>query len=172
MTHSKIEIWIGDRSAGTDTRRDGSGQKVSGIDLFANVVAHERFHTSQIRDADSLLGGLNGRPGSVWEKGWAWNRPTYPNHFTLGPDGKAGVANVDDDGDGIIDQENNFGEVGFPRSDDVNLDADFNDVPDSWQPYDIEKEAEKAETIVEDTYWQADWGNPGKQHQTSKKYSD
>ncbi|MGI6460135.1 MAG: hypothetical protein ACOX5J_08560 [Candidatus Hydrogenedentales bacterium] len=82
------------------------------------------------------------------------------------------MANVDDDGDGIIDQENNFGEVGFPRSDDVNLDADFNDVPDSWQPYDIEKEAEKAETIVEDTYWQADWGNPGKQHQTSKKYSD
>lgn len=171
MTYNKNTIWIAPISRTSDSRRDGSGQTVTGIDLFANVVAHENRHVKQISDADALLGGLNGKAGSIWNKGWSWN--TGPNnHWTLGPDGKPGKAGVDDDADGKTDEDTDLSEIGFAGSDDVDLDTDDNDVPNSWEPDTIEGQAGDAETIAEDTHLAQDWGNPGKQHATLKNYND
>ncbi|OYV88067.1 MAG: hypothetical protein B7Z73_09255 [Planctomycetia bacterium 21-64-5] len=133
LNYGKTDVWIGSAASGSDTRRDGSNQVVTGIDLFANVLAHEHVHIEQIADADALLGSLNGQPGN-WLAGWSWN--TTPNNHTI-PDGMGGM---------------------------TNLDTNNNDIPDSWEPYDIEGAAGDAETIPENTYWQSDWADPGKQH--------
>jgi hypothetical protein len=53
----------------------------------------------------------------------------------------------------------------------VDLDMNDNDVPDSWEPYDIEMEARRAENTPENANMGSDWGDPGKQHKTIK-YDD
>jgi len=66
-------IWIYDRASGRDTRRDGSGQEITGIDLFANTVAHERRHVQQFEAGEAAVAG------------WSWGvAPTDPlwNHET------------------------------------------------------------------------------------------
>jgi hypothetical protein len=68
MTYSKTEIWISDEVVTSATRYDGSNQTASGIDWFANVLAHEEHHVQQISDADALLGNLNGQAGTIFAK--------------------------------------------------------------------------------------------------------
>jgi len=110
---------------------------------------------------------------TIWASGWSWNtNPNPNNHYTLGPDGQPGVANVDDDNDGIIDEKNDNSEVGFAGSDDVDLDLDNDDVPNAWEPDTIEGQARDEETIAEHTYWESDWGSDGKQHKTNQVYND
>lgn len=164
MTHSKSIVWISDPSVGSSIRRDGSDEEVTGIDLFANVVKHEVRHTQQITEADNLLGALLGKPSTVWAKGWSW-RPPGKNHIILGPDGKAGFAGVDDDKDGTVDEENDMSEIGFPNSDDINLDLNNDNVGDTLPYSHVEIDAQNHENSPEDTHSASDWGNPGKQHQ-------
>jgi hypothetical protein len=45
---------------------------------------------------------------------WVWD-PTVPVYVTAGPDGQPGIAGIDDDGDGVIDD---LGELGASHSDD------------------------------------------------------
>jgi hypothetical protein len=173
LPYSKSEVWVGDPAKGSDTRRDGSNQVVTGIDLFANVVLHELRHTEQIIENDAVLGALNGQVGTIWASGWSFNL-SPDNHWSLGPDGQPGMAQVDDDSDQAMDERSDNSEVGFPGSDDVDLDTNANDVADG-QGYDglgVEVDAGRRETSSEDTYWMLDWGNPGKQHATLRKYSD
>ena len=66
------KVWIYDASAADYSRRDQkdangndlNGQHVSGIDMFANVVLHERRHVKQMQDVATLFPG-----------GWSWNTP-------------------------------------------------------------------------------------------------
>jgi len=171
MTFDKRAIWLCDPAQGSDTRRDGSGQVVTGIDLFANVAAHEKRHTQQIAEADAILGSLSGMVGSIWAKGWSWNSGASHNHFNLGSDNAAGVVAVDDDSDSIIDELNDRTEIGYAGSDDVALDLNFDEVPDSLAYIDVETDAGNAETIAEDSHAKEDWANPGKQHLTTS-YAD
>lgn len=175
---SKNEVWIEPTAAGNGVRRAGGMQAtVTGIDFFANVVAHEERHTEQISEHDALLGPLNGQVGTVWEAGWSFNvggDSSSWNHWTLGPDGQPSVAGTDEDGDGVTDEKTDNTELGFIPSDDINLDVNINDVADSL-PYDgigIELDAQIVETVHEHTHWLSDWGAPGKQHATDKKYDD
>lgn len=75
------KVWIFDASATDYFRRDQkivdpmqnddgnplTGQHVSGIDMFANVVLHERKHVWQMQQANLVV-----------PAGWSWNTP--PNH--------------------------------------------------------------------------------------------
>lgn len=140
MKWAKDEIWIGPNASGEQHRQDGSNQLVDGIDLFANVVAHEGVHVQQIADADAQLGQYLGQPGYV--AGWSWR--VSPNNHTI-PDGMGGLTSLD-----LVN--NNTGAF------------QPDDIPDSWGPYSIEGAAENAEAIAENTYWQSDWADPGKQH--------
>jgi hypothetical protein len=167
LAYSKTETWYGDGCTGSDTRRDGSGQTVTGIDLFANTVAHELWHVRQIQDADGVVGALIA-PGTIWASGWAWNYGSF-NHWLLGLDGQPGVAGVDDDGDvpPRVDERDDASEVGFAGSDDAYQDADGDDLPNASEPGDVEAQAEQHETVPQDSNLASDWCAPGKQHATA-----
>lgn len=54
----------------------------------------------------------------------------------------------------------------------VNLDADDNDVPDLWGAnYSIEGKAQEQQTITENTYWESDFGYPGKRAGENQVYN-
>lgn len=101
----------------------------------------------------------------MWAKGWSW-KSNHRNQWTLGPDGAAGKANVDDDADGVTDEESDLGEIGKAGSDDVSLDVNQNRILDSSPITDIEQDAQTKETNAEHSHARADWGNPGKNHKT------
>ena len=167
MTYSKTEIWISDPASG------GLGGK-TGIDYFSDIVKHENVHVTQVSQADALLGSLNGLVGSIWEKGWSFHYSPN-NHWTLGTDEKAGVAGLDDDGDDTIDEVSDNSEVGYPGSDDVDLNADDDNIPDAYEnanPEWIEPAADAAMDTEENENSSSDWGSPGKQHGTNDKYDD
>ena len=172
MTYSKTEIWIYDPSAQTSTQPDSD--VITGIDCFLDVIKHEGHHIIQISQVDALLGGLNGQTGSIWLKGWSFTQ-ILSNHWTLGVDGKAGVANVDDDSDGPIDEVSDNSEVGFAGSDDVNLDTDDDDIPNTYEsatPAWFEPAALALEDTIEHANASSDWGDPGKRHATVNTYDD
>jgi len=173
--YPKNAIWIQDGAADADVARGLGGPQqppppVEGIDLFANIVLHELRHTVQFDENDNALGPLNGMAGTVWASGWSFKQ-IPDNHWALGPDGQPGVAGVDDDMDGEIDEMTDLSELGF--GDDVDLDVNTNDIYDGL-PYNadnsIEEDASRAETVADDTFWQLDWGDPGKQHKTDMKH--
>lgn len=59
--------------------------------------------------------------------------------------------------------------------DDQDLDFDNDNVPNRYDtgiPAQVERDARSRENIKENTYWQSDWGAPGKQHKTNRKYND
>ncbi len=77
------------------------------------------------------------------------------------------------------DEVSDLSEVGYAGSDDVDLNdddpAEDDNIPDEYEdenPAWIEPAANAAENTAEHDYWETDWGNPGKQHATNKKYSD
>ena len=174
--YDKRETWY-DTRAGESLQRMMGGPLTDGIDCFATCVRHELVHVSQIQRADALLGALNGQAGTIWERGWSWNK-AINNHVTPGPDGRLGIARFDDNHNAIIDDGlrpieflNGKSEFLAPQSDDVDLDTNDDGRPDGWM-LGIEEEAQAAETIENHTFWTSDWGNPGKQHQTNRKYDD
>ena len=151
-------------------RSDGSFQTVSGIDLFANIILHENRHVQQILDNNKtaffkgVTGSLSDAPGT----GWSFLIPDTDvrwNHFS------------DVDGSGALSPG------------DVELDEDRDDLFDPIEPSllekatcvivniglltpDIECQAGLAETSPEDTFFEVDWGDPGKQHRTRRKFDD
>lgn len=179
LPYSKTEIWLGPDS-GTQTYAAGVStyHLVTGIDCFANTIVHENYHVTQIAQADAVLGGLNGKPFTVWRYGWSWAATTN-NHWTLGTDGKTGRANIDDDANGRIDNELDLTELGAAGSDDVDLDVNNDDIPDSWGPqppapvwagilHPAEGAAYQSSNIPQNTNWQSDWGSAGKRHRTNQ----
>ncbi|MCH7697127.1 MAG: hypothetical protein IIB73_12755 [Proteobacteria bacterium] len=116
---------------------------------------------------------MNGQASTIWASGWSFNF-SPDNHWSLGPDGQPGKAGVDDDGDQTVDERSDNSEVGFSGSDDMDLDVNGNDIADTlgYDGLGLETDAGNRETSPEDTYWMLDWGNPGKQHATLRKYSD
>jgi hypothetical protein len=117
-------------------------------------------------------------PGTPWRFGWSWNQGGGHNHWRVGPDGKPGVAGVDDDGNGTIDDLVVGGPGELGRGDDINL-TDTGDPALMWPlafgslpplcwagGLAIEEPAYEAEPDAEDAKKAVDWADPGKQHRT------
>ncbi len=162
---SRDRIDVSGLVTGSDTRRDGSGQTVTGIDLFATTVAHENQHVSQIYSNNGLAyyqgvtGALRNAAGAGWSFNVGFGNASW-SHFT-DVDGNGSFNAGDTDLDA---NRNDFGEsieVNAPA-----LTCQSNTVAGA-----IECDAELKETIAEDTYKNKDWGDPGKQHLTSA-YND
>lgn len=156
-------IRISDRARTSDTRLDGSNQTVTGIDLFANTVAHENRHVKQVFD-NNTQPFYSGRTGALREAvtaGWSFqdvyatpnvgiyiagSTTTLWNHF--------------------VDNDSN----GYFSTGDTDLDTDTDDIANSLEipacngNRDVECQAEQEETIPEGTYKSIDWAYPGKQH--------
>jgi hypothetical protein len=151
----------------------------TGIDTFEDTVLHENHHTVQIAGADTMV---TIAPGGPWRFGWSWNQGASHNHWTVGPDGRPGVATVDDDGDGTADNllVTGPGELGRAGSDDVLLHVGgaqqwppalgampSNMPPNCWAGGSaIEDAAYDQEPDSEDARLGVDWAAPGKQHRT------
>lgn len=165
-----------------DTRLDGSNQIVTGIDLFRTTLLHEARHVRQVID-HNRLNPYNVSVGRA-RIGWSFSDGGVPlqrtranitaglyNHFTAGPDGRPGRAGVDDDGDGLIDERDEFiaGLGDTTVGDDTDLDPDGDRInvgdphPNVAEPL-VEPQAEAAETNLQDGMREHDWGNPGKRH--------
>jgi PKD repeat protein len=157
---SRDAITIDDAAITSAPRRDGSHQITTGIDLFADVVAHETRHVRQVHDSNTapFFTGVTGVLRDAPAAGWSFNVNGHPPH----PD----------------PLWNHFIRVILPPfgiSFDFSLDTDFDDLPDTLEPsaadfaacatpVPIECQAQRAETIAEDTFKSVDWGDPGKQH--------
>jgi uncharacterized Zn-binding protein involved in type VI secretion len=150
-------VWVTSLVLGSDIRLDGSGERVTGIDLFANTVAHEKRHVQQVTDSNTVMffTGVTGVLRDAPAAGWSFNIPfgnQLWNHF------------ID------IDHSNSF------TAGDTDLDTNRDDLPDSIEPsaddfvacatpaQPIECQAQRAEKIPENTHKKVDWANPGKQH--------
>lgn len=162
---------------------------LTGIDLFENVVIHENKHTLQIAQADPIVGTAAGTP---WRYGWSWNQVSFHNHWALGADGKPGVAGVDDDSNGSVDDLMTLGpgELGgvfkLPANGPDVLLGDISDPSENWPTAfgppptppagvsgcnPIEMDAQGAQLDVDGFRSDVDWAHPGKQH-LSAAYND
>ena len=160
----------------TKRRSYGVGIEVSGIDSFAGTAIHENKHVDQISRADALVA-----TGDSFRYGWSFNQPTH-NHWSVGPDGKWGVAGVDDDGNRVVDDAKAIPPFEPGRGDDVSLQhATYGDWPAAWAlpspnnaPHPLESEAVNATdtTMSEHQNAPKDWAAPGKNHQTLNDYTD
>jgi hypothetical protein len=111
-TGPRERVLLAANVTGRDMRRDGSGQIVTGIDLFRTTLLHENRHVTQVLEHNALnpwdvsVGGAR--------IGWSFSDNAAPqlrtraniqagryNHFQAGPDGQPGVAGGDDDGDWV-----------------------------------------------------------------------
>ena len=163
-----------------DACSTGGLKPTSGIDTFEDTVLHEGHHTVQIAQADPLVAVA---PNTAWRYGWSWNQGGNHNHWTVGADGQPGVAGVDDDGDGTIDNQVTAGPGELGNGDDVDLTdtgdpillwpKGFGALPPLCWPTNvaIEKPAYDKEPDNEDARAGVDWANPGKQHRT-RSFSD
>ncbi len=178
------------------SKQYGVGKEYSGIDRMISTVIHEEKHVQQIAAADALMPPTNGNDS--FRYGWSWNQATH-NHWNEGPDGKWGVAGVDDDGSGTVDDATPLPpfEPGWPGSDDIMLNLDYtpsgyNNWPEAWplpeaypgtynapggsgvwlSPIETEAVRHANNLLDEHDYWEQDWGNPGKQHKTNKHWND
>ena len=139
---------------------------------MADTILHENGHVVQIGQADALV--LTGT--GIWAKGWSRNTgfpsPSY-NHHTAGPDGMAGAAGVDDDGDGTTDEVSDNSEYGF--GDDLDLDIDKDNIPNTYEgltPPWVEPYCQNLEQTTDNDHAASDWGDPGKRHNTNNVYND
>ncbi len=186
VPYNKNLIEIGSQNPGA-FRSYGVGEFVSGIDLFASTIIHEQKHIDQITRADALL-PTDGN--DTFRYGWSWNVQIH-NHWSKGPDDQWGTSNIDDDGDGTIDnaipEPIHLPAIPFEpgQGDDINLsDSLWTNKPASWNwinttPYNslrspIEREAVQASDRAMNEHDNAryDWGKPGKNHQTLNKWDD
>jgi hypothetical protein len=158
-----------------DACTTGGLKATTGIDTFEDTVRHENHHTVQIANADAVVGIV---ANTAWRFGWSWDISVPHNHWTVGPDGQPGVAGVDDDGDGTVDNHVLTGSGELGSGDDVNL-TDTGDPVLAWPKafgplpplcwaggFAIEDAAYDQEPDNEDSRANVDWANPGKQHRT------
>ena len=159
-------------------RAYGVSEEFSGIDMFVATVKHEECHIRQIRDADALLSTFG---NDAFRFGWSWDVPVH-NHWLKCVDGAWGAANVDDDGNGVVDDAAALPPFEPGHGDDVSLeDNNYYSWPSAW-PYPnpnlcvhpIESEAvNEMDNAVNENYYAAqDWADPGKQHNTLNDWSD
>ena len=176
----KYAIVIGNVHPGKFSSYSGAGKEYSGIDRFIATVVHEDKHTDQIQRADALMPASNGNDS--FRYGWSWNKTPH-NHWSPGPDGKWGVAKVDDDGNGTVDDAAPTPPFEPGNGDDVSLDhPTYVWWPNVWtlpsnpnaggHPLESEAITFSNDYLNEDDYAKFDWGNPGKQHGTSSNYND
>ena len=144
LAYSKTEIWLNDPAVDSYKRRDGSNGVASGIDMVANVLAHESQHIAQIAAADALLTQNNG----VWASGWSWNANPN-NHYTPGPL-VARLSPLNSD---------------WPTAWPVPANP-------SGAPNELEADARLHETVAQDTHMASDFANNGKQHRTNGRWDD
>jgi hypothetical protein len=160
-------------------RSYGIGEETSGIDRYIMTVIHEEKHVVQITAADTRLstGGSDS-----FRFGWSWNQSSH-NHWTQGADGQWGIAGVDDDGNGAVDDAGMAPPFEPGNGDDISLDnSAWVWWPNSWPLpteiyatiHPIEGEAVKAadDAMDENDYAPQDWGDPGKNHNTINKWDD
>lgn len=166
-------------------RSYGVGKECSGIDRYIMSVIHEEKHVNQIARADQLMPTSSGN--DAFRYGWSWNQTTH-NHWKKGPDGQWGVAGVDDDGNGVVDDATPSPPFEPGHGDDVSLNyinsGPYRDWPAAWavpQGFSenpgmlkLEVEAVRAAdaTMNENDYARQDWGDPGKNHATLDKWDD
>ena len=181
IPHNKTYVEIGS-SASEKFSMYTSLEEFSGIDLFLATCFHENVHVRQIKEADALCPQSNGN--DCFRYGWSWGQFAH-NHWSKGPDGEWGVAGLDDDRNGIIDDadpnptfEPGYGDdetLSRSKIDDRSRDwpiekpmpsPDFEAVPEESEAVN-----ETDAAIDEDQYALLDWGNPGKQHR-SAHYDD
>lgn len=146
LAHAKDKIVIHSFAQGSYRRRDqppATAQWVSGIDYFANVLAHENQHVAQIAAADAILTETTGQ----WASGWSWRFTN--NHYNpiVNP------GNKDVDGDNWPDA--------WP------IPANYTNAPSH-----IEADARLKENVGEGANTGNDWGDNGKQHKTNGKWDD
>lgn len=165
---------------------------VFGIDAFFSVLKHEEHHIKQNEVCNSFLWSSVGPLATeqMYANGWALSQPLVTlNHYSLGPDGAPGIAGVDDNFDGVVDDldpDNSSFELG--QGDDIAL-YDPIDPRRNWclglgpvpPPLDAnggwllgkpdEQDACGAQDTVDDKHFQLDWGAPGKQHR-ERYYND
>lgn len=171
----KINVYMMDASR-TEGKSYGVGKFFSGIDRFMCTSVHERKHTVQIANADTLVGN-----SGSFRYGWSFNQGTH-NHWTVGADAKWGVANVDDDGNGIVDDAAIVSPFEPGNGDDANLThATYSDWPAAWPlpapnnaPHPLESDAINVcdNAMNEHDKAGVDWADPGKQHATINDYKD
>jgi hypothetical protein len=170
---NKRRIILYDRAATTIAHQPCIGiGPFTGIDLFRNAFLHEREHVNQIARADAVVGA---GAGTCWLNGWAWLGPS--NRWRLGPGRVAGAAT------GIC-PPGGPGTLGAAGSGDVQLDIQFNRWPDAWgapppappggycQGHPIEHQAYQRMTGAEHALARWDWGDPGKNHRTLRRWND
>ena len=161
-----------------DVFADHGRRATSGIDTFSDTCLHEGFHSLQVSRADMVVGII---PSTVWRFGWSWGANNH-NHWSVGIDGKLGVAGRDDDGNGNVDDMliTSPGELGHGDDEllDRGLGQDWPTVfgplpPQPWAGGNaIEDAAYNIEHDNENEHALLDWGSPGKQHKTINKYDD
>lgn len=172
---NKNRIIIFDRASTTFPNQPCIGiGPFTGIDTFHNTFLHERHHVRQIRQADAVVGI---HPNTCWQNGWSWNVPHNHNHWRLGPGRVPGAAT------GIC-PPGGPGTLGAAGSGDVQLDAAHNHWPDAWGPppaaplggycqgHPIEHQAYQAMRIHDHELARYDWGDPGKNHRTRRRWND
>ena len=156
----------------------GVGEEFSGIDRFMGTLKHEAQHVVQIGKADALL-STNG--ADSFRYGWSWNQAMH-NHWKKGADAQWGLAAIDDEADGTLNNARLFPPFEPGNGDDESLDhATFVWWPKVWPlpvpnaaPHPIESEAVNISDQTHNEHLNArnDWGNPGKNHKTIDKYDD
>ena len=174
---NKTLVYIYDEVV-TEGRPYSIGEELSGIDMFMGTIIHEKKHIDQIARADSLL-VTHGN--DTFRYGWSWNQPLH-NHWSAGNDRGWGVAGIDDDGNGLVDDATVRPPFEPGLGDDVSLDHE-NYVwwPAEWPlpvpnlcSHPIESEAVNATNNAMDEHDNAtrDWADPGKQHGTLNDWED
>lgn len=163
-TGSRERMLVYDRAC---LRDPSNGRVTTGIDTFRDIVLHEKRHVLQVQEHNALGPwnvALNGA-----RIGWSFFdnevkiirsrtnlQNSIYNHFGPGPDGQPGIGGIDDDGDGLVDEIDEFmaGPGDTTVGEDIDLDPDgdlWGDVAtdpdndqtirDSW----IESQADEAE---------------------------
>lgn len=143
------------------------------------AVIHEEKHVSQIQLADALLQS-NG--DDCFRFGWSWNMGWH-NHWAKGDDVQWGIAGVDDDSNGVVDDAAKKPQFEPGHGDDVLLsNLAWGEWPLAWPSpggiyatiHPIEGAAVQAadEAMDENDYAPHDWGAPGKNHKTLNQWDD
>lgn len=179
---NKRRIVIHDIASRRDGAIAGLHGPLTGIDLFRNTFLHERQHVRQINRADAVVGI---HPGTCWQNGWSWNVPNH-NHWQLGMGRVAGAATgiCPSGGPGTMGAAHGDTLIEAPNPAIVALPT--SDWPTAWGAIPapagpggtyiggdhIEQQAFQQETGREHALARWDWGDPGKNHRTRRRWND
>jgi hypothetical protein len=170
VAQSKTTIVVGNQMPAA-FRSYGVGEDFSGIDCFISSIVHEETHVARIATADALV---TMDSGTCFRYGWSYGSGPI-NHWDRGGDGQWGVAGLDDDNNGTIDDAAPVPPFEPGHGDDTRLSGTGRLLwwatvwalpsPDNG-PTPEESEAINAQdnAVDEDDYADRDWGYPGKNH--------